>query len=528
METIINVEEKVVENKKNTMEKNNWLPRPPGTNPFPYIVYATKDKVDFYKQTFESIPGSLTDHKLSKFISENKVNSITIVCYPLQSFLNRLDRTRMGGQEHAGAVIEFINRFNQIHSDAWLVYVISHMTGGNPRLISVGGDCYRSERPDFRSMLVRTKDLAEGMLKKSSLIFTDIPALTGGKKGEFGIIDSNEKSISFKPNSALTPEEQNREIHLADDAIFEISKLIMPIGIRFLNEVIKPNDAPIAPDSLSPDVFTGARWENYTDYWKGNSVDHRYMTCDNFEAGMNSAIPTAYGVVAAVKALSDGILNKSDFASKHFLMEGFGGVGENAVKFFINEHKVPAANITVIDPDGEKCAKAKTYGINVINSFANPFYDTLNVSESTYDIWVNNGVGDTVGINEVKNLLKTGVKIFAGGANNLFLVEELSDICKLIAEQKASAFPDWACSAGGWTYAVLQQIKKADSNFKSDANQIIAARNVKTVNEALRDYTPGQDLWAIAESQAKSKIEFALSHHATLTDDDFDIKKWKI
>lgn len=181
-----------------------------------YIICATQTGIRFHSITHHPETAIIQEHPLVDFIRENKMYSYNIVCYPVQTAVRLFQLTCPITQE--------IDNFLQQHPEAMAVYVVAHKTGGHELLVSIGGDCYRPDRGNLLSMLTRTRDLATGMLRKSSLIFPDIPALTGGKKGEFGIINTNHESISKQ---------------LSSDAIFQLSAWIMPMGIQFLNRKIK-------------------------------------------------------------------------------------------------------------------------------------------------------------------------------------------------------------------------------------------------------------------------------------------------
>lgn len=282
----------------------------------------------------------------------------------------------------------------------------------------------------------------------------------------------------------------------------------------------------LKPNSLSPDVFTGSRWPDFINFWLEHGVDPNDITCiPSKENTLSSSVPTAVGVIATTVALSNRLLSGT-FASKRFLMEGHGGVGSNALHLLIDEHKVPAGNITVIDPNEEACLKAELTGVNAVCMDANKYYHLHLNSTNRFDIWLNNGVGDTVGMQEVIYLLNAGVKIFVGGANNLFLVADLEILLDLIARNKAFAFPDFACSGGGWTMAVLEQIRKATGKLSVNSLDVIRDRNVKMVHDALEGFIAGGNLWQTVAAQAEVKIQKALQQHYKLTDADFEIKNW--
>ena len=475
-----------------------------------YIIRATQNSIQFYDISFQPISPEINKHPLISFIKEIDLYSYTIVCYPMKSALKR---HRSLGKSTVTEVLQILEEI----PDAMLIYIVAHKTGGHPSLIAIGGDCYRPERINFYSMLIRTNDLAVGMLRKSVMIFPDIPALTGGKKGEFGIINSRHESISSK---------------LSLDAIFELSAMIMPIGVNFLNHIKGYNTFDgvnsICPDSLSPDVFTGARWGKYTDLWIRSGINPMFITCIPSETtSINSSIPTATGVLATTKALVD-VLFDNGLSNQHILCEGYGGVGSNTIRMLIEEYGVSASQITVVDSSPNACKDANSTGVTVINSDANVYYRSLGDSSKRFDIWINNGVGDTLGMLEAINLLHAGVKIFVGGANNLFKVDELGSILDLIASQKAYAFPDWATSGGGWTYAVIEQVKKTGINLNAEAIVVVQERNRKMVDDILKSFESGEDLWRKMENKASILINQILKKHYNLTPADFHLLSWRL
>jgi len=284
----------------------------------------------------------------------------------------------------------------------------------------------------------------------------------------------------------------------------------------------------LMPNSLSPDVFTGKKWDEYCMFWHRHGINEHSITCINSpERPLNSSVPTAAGVIATTETLSTKLLY-GEFKAKHFLMEGCGGVGSNAIQFLTEEHQVPGKNITVIDSNMEACFNAQTKGANAVCVEANEYYQALSQNDIKFDIWINNGVGDTVGLTEVINLLSSGIKIFVGGANNLFKVSELEIVLDLIAKHGAFAFPDYACSGGGWTLAVLEQIRKIKGDLSVNALEVIKERNVKMALDALSDFKPGSDLWRTVAMQAEIKIAHALQQHSKLTEDDFVIDNWQL
>lgn len=483
-----------------------------------YIIYATKNSVDFFEtkkfQKVKSIKQCVdyTQLPLVHFIRANELFSITVLCSPLSSLNNNIQLDGLSSSEIEALLVQ--------DPDALITYVITHKTGGgNPLLVHVGGDCFRPERGELLSIMERTRDLATGMLRKASMIFPDIPALTGGKKGEFVIINpQTEQSVADK---------------LSEQTIFKLMSMVLPVGISFLNfikgynEQSQPNIMP--PDSNSPDVFTGQLWNKFCSEWVIKGVNPKNITCLPAEfggSGLSSSVPTAAGVTTTANELIKQLLN-NNISAKKFLLEGGGGVGSNAIKFLIEDFGVSPANITMVDISAMACDEAKKLGVNAVQMEANKFYQSI-PCEAKFDLWMNNGVGDTAGLSEILKLIQTGIKIFMGGANNLFKVDELDEVLDKINGSGAYAYPDWATSAGGWTYAVLDQFKKCGGIFHQDALLVIKQRNTKMVSDAVVNFSAGTDLWRKVEANAKNVIDSCLDRHATLTNSDFNITNWAL
>ena len=472
------------------------------------VVYATPERTEIV-----TIRGNtrvddcvFENHALSKLATERQMFSYTITSYPL----SKADQLPGLSRNVKLEVAKVASKHN-----AQLVYVVAHKTGIHPLLVSVGGDCYRLDRGDLLSILNRVSDLAVGMLRKSALIFPHVPALTGGKKGEFGIIDENLNSIA----------------HLfSDEAIYQLSSQILPVGINFLNEkkttAFPEAKGMLRPDSLSPDVFTGARWREYTASWLGSGIDPWSITCLPNDANLSSsAIPTAFGVVATTATLCES-LDHGCLQNQKLLIEGFGGVGYNVTKILLNDYHVTPDSITIVDPRPEACKEAADLGVNFLLGEGNEVYTSI--ADEHYDVWLNCGLGDQVGISQVESLLACGVKVFAGGANNLFRVSELEEVLKAISDQKAMAFPDFATSGGGWTMAVLGQVAKVvpGSLGETDPFQIISKRNTQLVKETIQRYRPGMDGWKVAEDVMNVTINRVLNQHQNLILSDFDPNNW--
>ncbi len=427
---------------------------------------------------------------------------------------------------------------HEIH--VYVVYAITHYNPEQrplgPLTVNIGGDCHRTGRAikDLDSILNRTKNLAEAMLKKAVMIFPDIPALHGGKKGEWIILDREGRKIDG----------------LSEEAIIALGSAIIPKGIGFLNRYKQlqakelgicsafPSVNYIKPDSGSPDVLSGIYWRgerpnkyiNMCDAWSKRGEDTTQYTClpPNLGGTLDgSARPTGYGVATTTYELSKRYFkNRGKKPAKfRFLLEAAGGVGQNTVEALIDRHGIPAENITVFDRSEEVCTLVgEKFGVKTITLRHTDFYERRlprDMREDIhYDVWINNGEGDNTRPIHIENLIKAGVRVFTGGANNYLKVETQAQSRDLIFEAEGWAWPDPATSGGGWTLAVLDimtrcQGKKSNSDdTRRRILDIITTRNSNLVADVL-DSLPadatGAMIWEKVDQLIKSRVRQTLA-----------------
>lgn len=456
-------------------------------------------------------------------------------------------------------IISELDTLLRYEKDVYVVYVITHYNPAQkpfgPLTVNIGGDCYRTGRTikDLESILLRTRDLAEAMLKKAVMIFPDIPALHGGKKGEWIILDREGHKIEG----------------LSEEAIIALGSAIIPKGIGFLNRYkelqakelnISPALPPVGyikPDSGSPDVLSGIYWRgeqpnkyiNMCDAWFKRGEDMRHFTCLPPQLGGtrdSSARPTGYGVATTTHELARRYFRSRDRqpAELRFLLEAAGGVGQNTVEALIERHDVPADNITVFDRSEEACTLVnEKFGVKTITLRHTDFYEhrlLRNVREGIrYDVWVNNGEGDNTQPVHVENLLEAGVKVFAGGANNFLEVDTEERSRELIFEAGGWAWPDPATSGGGWTLAVLDVMTRCQGE-RSDSDDtgrrildIITTRNSKLVADVLDglpDDATGAMIWEkvdhLIQDRVRQTLALDLSPQEIL--EQADTRRWQL
>ncbi len=456
-------------------------------------------------------------------------------------------------------IISELDTLLRYEKDIYVVYVITHYNPAQkplgPLTINIGGDCYRTGRAikDLESILLRTRDLAEAMLKKAVMIFPDIPALHGGKKGEWIILDRQGRKIDG----------------LSEEAVIALGSAIIPKGIGFLNRYKElqakeqgicpafPPQGYIKPDSGSPDVLSGVYWRgeqpnkyiNMCDAWDKRGEEMKQYTCLPPKLGGtrdSSARPTGYGVATTTHELARRYFGSRGRkpAELRFLLEAAGGVGQNTVEALIERHGIPAGNITVFDRSEEACTLVnEKFGVKTITLRHTDFYERRLLRDLRrdirYDVWINNGEGDNTQPIHVENLIKAGVKVFTGGANNYLKVETQDKSRALIFEAGGWAWPDPATSGGGWTLAVLDIMTRCQGE-RSDSDgtrqrilDIITTRNSKLVADVL-DSLPadatGAAIWEKVDQLIESRFQHTLALELSPEEifEQADTRRWQL
>jgi glutamate dehydrogenase/leucine dehydrogenase len=459
----------------------------------------------FGSTTFD--PSSLREvdglESLSELRQREGVYSITSTILRLTRPV--IDRATKGFEHRAGIVSE-LGALLEREEEVYVVYAVTHFNHKPLEELNVfiGGDCYRTgaEIRDLESVLSRTKDLARAMIRKSVIVFPDIPTLHGGKKGEWLIIDRFGKKIE----------------KISEEAIVALGTLIIPEGIAFLNRYKEkraiekgiyqafPDRNVMRPDTASPDVLSGPNWMVMCDRWAERGVNLSFVTCLPKHLGgplVTSAHPTGYGVVAAALKLVGYRFPDGKRAEMRFLLEALGGVGQATIEALL-EKGISPDRITAFDKSAEACKHvADKYGVSATASTHEDFYRSLDAGQK-YDVWINNGEGANTLPEHVRKLLDCGVGLFCGAANNfLKLTDDKTSTSEdlrqrslqMIFDAGAWAWPDEAASGGGWTLAVIDVLTRAKGERSSttEAEQqiqkTIITRNEKLVDDVVRDVT---------------------------------------
>jgi len=424
-----------------------------------------------------------------------------------------------------------LERFRAAHPDAVLAYVATHANRGpaGPLTVFIGGDCYRLDQPSFAAVLMRTRLLAEAMLGKSVSIFPDLPALHGGKKGEWVVLDAAGRSLH----------------ELEEPAVAALATVAIPAGIGFLDR-LKERQARaegmlesseefgtgmIMPDTGSPDVVSGAWWSHFFDTWAARGMDERALrrfTCapEAYRGpSVPSSVPTGYGVAAVADELARRFFGSDAPTRRRYLVEALGAVSRSVLEALIDRHGVPRDRIVAFDPHEPAVHAARErFGIEAVHAGHDDFYRHRLADlagDGGFDVWINNGLGDNTSADHVAALVDAGVRVFCGGANNFLQVAEESASFERIFAAGGIAWPDRVTSGGGWTLAVLDLVRRCRGRSASDPAwrdrilEVIASRNADLIHEVVERTGPireagGRAIWdevnrVLAEREARAR-----------------------
>lgn len=478
--------------------------------------------------------------KLAELRRGEGVYSITTAIIALNE--NSIDEATEGF-EHRFRITAELDALLAHLQKVYVAYAVTHFNYKpmDELTVFIGGDCYRTgaEIKDLETVLSRTKDLARAMIRKAVMIFPDIPTLHGGKKGEWIILDRDGRKIEG----------------LSEEAIVALGTLIIPKGIKFLNDYKEkkarearifdsfPERNLIRPDTASPDVLSGPNWYAMCQVWAKRDLDLSYVTClpENLSGPrVPSSYPTGYGAVATANKLIQYYFADRNLTGIRFLLEALGGVGQATVEGLLGKGYKPE-NITAFDKSAEVCKQvADKYGINTLTMTNDEFYRRLD-STQQHDIWINNGEGDNTLPEHVEKLLNSGVRIFCGAANNFLQQARKKESLEKIFEAGAWAWPDEAASGGGWTLAVIDVLTRSKgekSNSREVRNQIletIVSRNERLVDEVVGGLTrdgnaTGESIWRKVAQIINERVDSTLQKQfgPRAIAEQADVTTWKL
>lgn len=485
------------------------------------------------------------------------VHSITMILQRLDNDLIDRSTSHLGNRYRLISELDTLLRYER---DVYVVYVVTHFNPGQrplgPMTVNIGGDCYRTGREikDLASILNRTRDLAEAMLKKAVMIFPHIPALHGGKKGEWIILDRGGRKIDG----------------ISEEGIIALGSSIIPRGIGFLNRSKElearrlgicdrfPERDYIRPDSGSPDVLSGIYWRgevpekyiNMCDAWSRRGEDLSSFTCLPDQLGgtrIPSAVPTGYGVATTTAELARRYFEPrgKGMTDLGFLLEAAGGVGTSTVEALVGEYGVPPGNLTVFDKSEDACSRLREkFGVRTVTLGHADVYEKRLPEDVArrgrrFDVWINNGEGDNTTPAHVANLLDAGIRVFTGGANNFLEVESQQESLDRIFAAGGWTWPDPATSGGGWTLAVIDLLTRCQGRAANTVEirdrilEIISSRNRRLVTDALDTLPPdagGDRIWRQVDALIDTRVRETLGLELTPEEilERADTRTWQL
>lgn len=464
-------------------------------------------------------------------------HSITLV---LEKLGTTMIRNATIGYYNRDKIISELDTLLKRKTNIYIVYAITHFRNKpfKELTIFIGGDGYRSNQLTLLSILDRTRDLSQAMMRKAVAMFPETPALHGGRKGEWIILDRTGGSIQ----------------DLSNEAIVALGSYIIPKGIIFLNNFKEdraverglfpafPNNDFIYPDIAGPDVLSTAYWEQMCLSWRRQGLDLKYFSClpSRFNGRFStSAKVVGYGIAATIIKLAESCFKNKKRKQLSFLLEALGKVGKYTIEALQKKYNVPSTNITAFDPDKKACKEAKQkYQILTFCNNHEDFYD--HVLSSSYDIWVNNGLGDNTTPTMIQKLLDHDVKLFCGAANNIFEIKTRSKSLKRIFSSGAWAWPDEVANGGGFAMAVFDmyyRCQSQSSNIIIDEQKIfntIVARleNIVKITVQNNGQTlSGEEIWERALDFIDRQADKSLQSEP-LSDNDMlemvNLKNWRL
>ena len=428
--------------------------------------------------------------------------------------------------------------------DVFVVYVVTHLNWRplEELMVSIGGDCYRRDQRDLVGVLGRTRQLASAMIRKAVMVFPEIPALHGGKKGEWIVVHGNGRKVDG----------------LSDEAIIALGSVVIPEGIVFLNrwkelEAIKrgifssfPDRYIIRPDTGSPDVLSGKYWTQMCEVWVRRGIDGCYFTCLPGCLGgplSPSSKPTGYGIATTAIRLAEARFGEKGRKELRFLLEALGGVGQSAVEALIQQHSISPKNITAFDVSGAACESVRQrYHLADVHALDSATFYTSRLPHDgrEYDVWINNGLGNDTSPQHIQLLSNAGVRVFCGAANNFLQVETEAHSLERIFGAGGWAWPDVAASGGGWTLAVVDaytrcQGKRANTpEVERGILDTIVTRNQNFVEGVLRSLAggscTGERIWNGITRVIDQRVARTIDRRFRVDEiaDQADVRNWPL
>lgn len=224
-----------------------------------------------------------------------------------------------------------------------------------------------------------------------------------------------------------------------------------------------------------------------------NLKDIEYMAkesdfIDGLETGLgDTAIPTAYGVLLAMKVLCKWTYGSESLKGKTIAVQGVGSVGKDLVKRLVEE----GAEVIVTDVNAEALQFVKDgFGVKIVSP--------EEIYSVKCDIFSPNACGDIL---TEENIKKLNCKMVMGAANNP-LADELQSVMEM--KKKGIIYaPDYVVNIGG-VFLSMCEMQGKDFGYVIDKlKEIISTRLQQIIEEAERE---GKTLFEAAENIVSQEL----------------------
>lgn len=192
-------------------------------------------------------------------------------------------------------------------------------------------------------------------------------------------------------------------------------------------------------DSLNGRFFTGTDMGTTMDDFVQALKETKYINGipESYGGGGDTSIPTAQGVMYALKATNQFVFGSEELGEKTYAVQGLGKVG-----FKVAEKLLQAgANLFVTDINEKVLHEIKTIGKSLNRTVVAVNSEEIYAVDA--DIFVPCAMGGVINENTIQQLK---VKAIVGSANNQLLHE---NSIELLAEKNILYAPDYIVNAGG-------------------------------------------------------------------------------
>ncbi|MCX5359864.1 Glu/Leu/Phe/Val dehydrogenase [Streptomyces sp. NBC_00124] len=194
----------------------------------------------------------------------------------------------------------------------------------------------------------------------------------------------------------------------------------------------------------------------------------------------DSGVPTAFGVLAALRAGAEHVFGAASFADRTVVVSGFGSVGSRVAAGLAAD----GARVLVSDVDGTKRDAARRSGFGWV--------EPGDVLGTAADVLVPAAVG---GVLTPETAARLDVRLVVGPANNQLTDDTVADT---LAARGIAWVPDFVASAGGVVYTLGRESDGLDHDA--------AVRRVEGIADTVRLLLKGENPLREAKALAARRI----------------------